>query len=201
MASEDIIFSKLRELQKSPAYSALGYGRQDVICLTNFIKSLAGIGGVPNLGAIAQFKNLLDGLTGIANEAITAAQLVVSQMETTITTLESFIGVFKSGITQALNGAGRFPFSQWETCRPVQAVKTFVTGLLPKPNPDSLLPGNARKLAKKYRQTKEAYREAEQRIFRYKLQIRKINRQIDALRLQVEFYKIVSQWIKDEFGV
>ncbi len=195
----DILTERLQAIRRNqPASSKLGWFLGGVVCLDEFLKLLAR-----NLTALAQFKNLLLGLIVTAEEGITVLSLVVAQLETAIAVEQQFIQIFKSAAAAAASSLKLFPFGDADAinCPPVQAIKEYVMKSIPKPDPSSVLPGNAKKYAKKYKQATQSLKELEFRVLKQRKQISKLQRKIEELRVSVLAWQAIVDAITDQFGV
>lgn len=197
----DILTERLQQLRKNqPAANKVGWllNVANYVCLDEFLTLLAR-----NLTALAQFKNLLLGLIITASEAVTVVNLIVAQLETANNIANTFLQTFKSAKNAAINSLHLFPFDDdvYLHCPPVQAVKDFITKQIPKPNVASLLPGNAKRYAKKYKQTVQSFKELEYQIFRNQKKIIKLKRKIEEIRIQILAWQAIVDAIGEQFGV
>ncbi len=195
----DILTERLQAIRRNqPASSKLGWFLGGVVCLDEFLKLLAR-----NLTALAQFKNLLLGLIVTAEEATAILSLIIAQLETAIAIEETFINIYKSAAAAAAGSLKLFPFGDGDAinCPPVQAIKEYVMKSIPRPDVSSLLPGNAKKYAKKYKQATQSVKELEFRVLKQRKQIAKIRRKIEELRVSILAWQAIVDAIGDQFGV
>lgn len=196
----DILTARIQELRKNPALakSAGWLNIADVVCLDAFLKTIA-----VNLTAITQFKALIVGLRGAASQALSAAQLILAQIEVTLSTLNTFVSAFGSAKTQAVGSISPFPFksSEWSACNPVQKIKLLASTAIPTPDPSSILPGNAGKFAKKFKMTLKSIREYKYRIFKLNKRVKEINLKIAELQTLIIVMDTILEAIEQQFGV
>lgn len=169
-----------------------------MICLDEFLKLLAR-----NLSALRQFKTLLQGLIIMAGESVGALNVIIAQLETANSIANTFLQTFKSSKQAAVSSLIPFPFGSdaYSQCPPVQEIKDFITKQLPKPDPSSLLPGNAKRYTKKYKQASQSFKELEYRIYRNQKKIEKTRRKILEIQTQILAWQAVVDAITEQFGV
>lgn len=197
----DILTERLQEIRRNqPAANKVGWllNIANVVCLDEFLKLLAG-----NLTALAQFKNLLIGLIGTASETVAVLNLFVAQLETANNIANTFLQTFKSAKQAAISALIPFPFGDdtYLHCPPVQAIKDFIVKSIPKPDPSSLLPGNAKRYAKKYKQATQSFKELEYRIYRNQRKIEKLRRKIQEVQVQILAWQAIVDAIGEQFGI
>lgn len=174
------------------------YSIANMICLDEFLTFLAA-----RPEALRQFKTLLQNLIVTASASVSALQLVIAQLETANNVASSFINTFKNAKAQALSSISPFPFgnSAYLQCPPIQYVKKAITSVLPKPDPSSLLPGNAKAVAKKYKQATQAVKEMEYRIYKNQLAINELKKSIETIRVSILGWQTIVDAIGAQFGV
>lgn len=196
----DILTERLQKIRSDSLSSgrAVRWTVGGMICLDEFLKLLA-----KNLAALAQFKTLLMGLIITASEAVAALNLIVAQLETANNVANTFLQTFKSAKRAALSSLIPFPFGSdtFSQCPPVQEIKEFITSQIPKPDPSSLLPGNAKRYAKKYKQATQAFKELEYRIYSNQKKIGKLRIKIQDIQTQILAWQAVVDAITAQFGI
>lgn len=196
-----ILVEKMEEIRKKNPTVAKRIGFYSIatmVCLDEFLNLLAARPEV-----LRQFKTLLQNLIVIASASLSSLQLVVAQLETATGVVEHFIRIFKNAQAQTLSSISPFPFSNnaFANCPPIQYVKKSITNALPKPDPASLLPGNAKKVAKKYKQATQSIKEMEYRVFKYRLRINELKTAIETIRLSILGWQAIVDAIGAQFGV
>jgi len=197
----DILTERLQKIrQNQPAANKVGWllNVANVVCLDEFLYLLA-----KNLTALAQFKALLNGLIITASETVSVLNLVIAQLETANQIANTFLQTFKSAANAAKNSLHLFPFDDpsYLHCPPIQAVKDYITKLLPMPDPASLLPGNAKKYAKKYKQAVQSFKELEYRIYRNERKIIKMKKKIEEVKVSILAWQAIVDAIGEQFGI
>lgn len=197
----NILINKLQELRKNPqvAQSAgLSLSIADAVCLDEFLKLIA-----VNTTALIQFKALITSIRGITSQSLSAAQLIIAQMQVTVTILNTFVNTFKSAKTQAVSSVSPFPFKnlQFQACSPVQKIKTLIATQISRPDPTSVLPGAAGSYAKKFKMTVASLRDYEYRIFKINKRIQQINTNIAEMQALLIVLDGILEAIEEQFGV
>jgi len=197
----DILTERLQEIRRNqPAANKVGWllNVANVVCLDEFLTLLS-----KNLSALAQFKSLLNGLIITASESVAVLNVIIAQLETANSLANTLLQSFKSAASAAVNSLHLFPFGDdaYLHCPPIQAVKDYITKQLPVPDASSLLPGNAKKFVKKYKQATQAFKELEYRIFRNERKIIKLKKKIAEIEVSILAWQAIVDAIGAQFGV
>jgi hypothetical protein len=170
----------------------------EAICLDEFLYFLSTI-----TGALEQFKTMLNALIITAGESVAALNIIIAQLETANSILQTLVNAFDSAKNAAESKLQFFPFadSRWDNCPPVHAIKQAVISHIPKPDPSSILPGNAAKYAKKYKQATQAYKELKYRLYRNQKQIDQLKQKVNQLQQSIVAWQAVVDAIAAQFGV
>lgn len=198
-----ILIDGAKRLQTDPKkkgpLSVIGWGASaaNYICLDDFLRLIA-----KNSAAIQQFRALLFTLVTTAKATLAGLQLIISQLETINAVLNLFVQNVRGTISAIGGSAGAFPFSSFANCPAVQAIKEKLLsknkGLIPN-DPEKFIPGNAGKLAKKYKQTTSSIKELEFRLLRNSQRIRDLKKQTETIRVWVEAWTVLISAIDSQF--
>lgn len=196
-----ILIEKLNLIRSKNPAAAQKFGFYSIanmLCLDEFLKFLA-----LRPEALRQFKTLLQNLIVTSSASVSALQLVIAQLETANNVASSFINTFKNAAAAAKAAISPFPFGgpAYLQCPPIQMVKKALVSVLPKPDPASLLPGNAKKVAKKYKQASQAVKEMEYRIYRNQKRIADLKKSIEDVRIFILGLQGIVDAIGEQFGI
>lgn len=197
----DILTERLQEIRRNqPAANQVGWllNLANIVCLDEFLKLLA-----VNLGVVAQFKALLNGLIITAGESVSVLNVIIAELETANNLVATILGTFDAAKNAALGKLNLFPFndSNYLQCPPVQAIKNFLTSQLPQPDPTSLLPGNAQRFAKKYKQAAQSFKELKYRVYRNGKNIAALKKKVGQIQTQILAWQAIVDAIGVQFGV
>lgn len=195
-----ILLEKMQELRRKNPNAPAGvlWVTADWLCLDEFLGLLAF-----NKTALIAFKSLLQTQIAVANEAVAGLRLIIAQLQTSIAICSFFLKTLESTIAKATGTLNLFPFGLdgYIRCPPVQGIKELVTSIFPTPDPASLIPGNAGKLAKKYKQSLDSLTEVRYRLFRLSKQVADIEDAISRYEIQIQCWQAVIDAIGSQFGV
>lgn len=168
----------------------------NLICLDEFLKYLA-----LNPALLAQFRALLGTGAVVIAELNAAIQLIISQLEVYNTLAQNTISQFKALEAATVGRLSSFPFKdpRFMSCAPIQLVQRIVTSAIPKPDLKSKIPGNAKKVAKKYEQFHAGLRGMEYQLIRNRKTIKALESKLAEYTATLAAWQAVLEAIGEQF--
>ena len=166
------------------------------ICLDDFLKYLA-----LNPAILAQFRELLNVGTVLITELSAATQLVIAQLRVVNDLAQATISQFEALEAATIGRLDTFAFggSSFRNCPPVQKIKEIIMTNIPHPDPASLIPGNAKKVAKKYKMYKAGLRGLKYDLLRNEQYIQALEAKVVEYEMVLKTWTMILEAIDEQF--